>query len=81
MSTVTVPPFPSDSPTTSPTIYTITQNGKDDSINYEYMTLLVIPVAILCITKPSILLKWWRVLTCWHKRHPQQKDTTDNDSV
>lgn len=71
---------PSFKPTLIPTLTmepTLFISQKEEGPSLEYMTIIIIPLLILCVSKPNLIVRWWRVVTCWSKRHPNKEDKTE----
>jgi len=67
--------IPTKSPSKAPIV--IPTEPPPNVERYELFTLLFVPLLILCISKPNVLVRWWRVLTCWSRRHPNEVDRTE----
>jgi hypothetical protein len=71
------------SPSTSPSTLspsTLSPTLKENN-NEEFLlfTLLIVPLLIACVTKPNVCVRWWRIISCWSRRHPTQEDNTEED--
>jgi hypothetical protein len=55
---------------------TLKENNNEEFLLF---TLLIVPLLIACVTKPNVCVRWWRIISCWSRRHPTQEDNTEED--
>lgn len=70
--------LPSKFPSLFPLDYNLTTN--EDEPKYEYFSFfsfILIPLVIGCLKNPNLLTRWWRICSCWKRRHPEEVDRTE----